>query len=382
MRKRIQEKKVKILCIDDSRLNRAFIQKALAALNFDVFEAETGQRGLDMLAHEQYDLILLDIVMPEMDGFTFLKEFKKMKRENFTPIILMTALDDLKSKIKGLNTGADDYLLKPLNEEELIARVMSLLRLQKANSELYEKNQQIKQELEAAKKIQQFVIPHDFSFINYPRVSGRYQPIEDIGGDFFDCYSIDDRHSAFLIADVTGHGIPAALTMTMSKMLFSIYAQKHHSTSDLLKEINAQLNGTLLDTQYITAFYLIYNNETSQLTYSNAGHTRALFFRADKNQVLALDTFGFFLGIMDSVDYEEKSIHVEKGDRLIIYTDGITEAKNRAGEEFGELSLARFIKNNHDLHGEDFCNGLMNTFSGFIQNQEINDDIAFLNIEF
>lgn len=382
MRKKIQYKKKKILCIDDSRLNRAFVQKALIPLDFIVDEAETGQKGLEMLSENDYDLILLDIVMPEMDGFTFLKEFKKIEREDFIPIILMTALDDLKSKIKGLTTGADDYLLKPLNEEELIARVMSLLRLKKANAELFEKNQLIKRELEAAKKIQQFVIPHDFSSIKYPNVSGRYIPIEDIGGDFFDCYSIDDKRTAFLIADVTGHGIPAALTMTMSKMLFSIYAQKHHSTSDLLKEINRQLNGTMLDTQYITAFYLIYDSESSQLQYSNAGHTRALFYRAEKNQVLALDTFGFFLGIMDTVDYEEKSIHVRKGDRLFIYTDGITEAKNRSGEEFGELSLARFIKNNHEFSGADFCDRLMSTLTGYIQDCEVNDDIAFLNIEF
>ncbi|HQO38989.1 MAG TPA: SpoIIE family protein phosphatase [Spirochaetota bacterium] len=382
MTKRSQDKKKNILCIDDSRLNRAFIRKALEPLNFNVDEAETGQKGLDLLADSDYDLILLDIVMPEMDGFTFLKELKKREREDFIPVILMTALDDLKSKIKGLNTGADDYLLKPLNEEELIARVMSLLRLKKANSELYEKNRQIKRELEAAKKIQQFVIPHDFSYVKSPGVSGRYIPIEDIGGDFFDCYVLDDKRTAFLIADVTGHGIPAALTMTMSKMLFSIYAPKYDSSSGLLKDINRQLNGMMLDTQYITAFYLIYNNETRQLNYSNAGHTRALFYRADRNQILALDTFGFFLGIMEEVDYEEKIIDVNKGDRLFIYTDGITEAKNREGEEFGEMNLAKFIKNFNELQGQEFCDRLMNTLTGFIRDQEVNDDIAFLNIEF
>lgn len=382
MRKRDQDKKKKILCIDDSRLNRAFIRKALEPLNFEVDEAETGQKGLDMVSDSEYDLILLDIVMPEMDGFTFLKELKKREREDYIPVILMTALDDLKSKIKGLNTGADDYLLKPLNEEELIARVMSLLRLKKANSELFEKNQQIKRELEAAKRIQQFVIPHDFSYVKTPGVSGRYIPIEDIGGDFFDCYVLDDKRTAFLIADVTGHGIPAALTMTMSKMMFSIYAPKYDSSSDLLKDINRQLNGMMLDTQYITAFYLIYNNETCRLNYSNAGHTRALFYRADKKQILALDTFGFFLGIMDDVDYEEKTIDVQRGDRLFIYTDGITEAKNREGEDFGEMNLAKFIKNNDELRGEDFCDRLMNTLYNFIRDQEINDDIAFLNIEF
>jgi len=382
MRKQSREKKNTILCIDDSRLTRAYIKKALAPLGFNVDEAETGHMGLEMLSETQYDLILLDIVMPEMDGFTFLKELRKKEREDFIPVILMTALDDLKSKIKGLNTGADDYLLKPLNEEELIARVISLLRLKKANSELFEKNRQIKRELEAAKKIQRFIIPDDFSYIQSPHVSGKYIPIEDIGGDFFDCYVIDENRTAFLIADVTGHGIPAALTMTMAKMLFSIYAQKHSSTAELLKEINSQLNGTLLDTQYITAFYLIYNSETLQLNYTNAGHTRALYYKSEKKQVIALDTFGFFLGISDSVDYEEKTMQVKEGDRLFIYTDGITEAKNRTGEEFGELNLARFIKNNSSLEGEDFCNKLMNTLMSFIQGQEINDDIAFLSIEF
>lgn len=382
MARRSQDKKKNILCIDDSRLNRAFIRKVLEPLNFNVDEAETGRKGLDLLADSDYDLILLDIVMPEMDGFAFLKELKKMEREDFIPVILMTALDDLKSKIKGLTTGADDYLLKPLNEEELIARVMSLLRLKKANSELYEKNRQIKRELEAAKKIQQFIIPHDFSYVKSPDVSGCYIPIEDIGGDFFDCYVIDDKRTAFLIADVTGHGIPAALTMTMSKMLFSIYAPKYDSSSELLKDINRQLNGMMLDTQYITAFYLIYNNETRQLNYSNAGHTRALFYRADRNQILALDTFGLFLGIMQEVDYEEKTIEVNKGDRLFIYTDGITEAKNREGEEFGEMNLAKFIKNSKELRGQEFCDRLMNTLTGFIKSQEVNDDIAFLNIEF
>ena len=195
MRKQTRAKKKKILCVDDSRLTRAFIRKALEPLNFHVDEAETGQKGLDMLSDSGYDLILLDIVMPEMDGFTFLKELKKRDREDYIPVILMTALDDLKSKIKGLNTGADDYLLKPLNEEELIARVMSLLRLRKANAELFEKNQQIQRELEAAKKIQRFVIPHDFSYVKFPHVSGRYIPIEDIGGDFFDCYVLDDRRT-------------------------------------------------------------------------------------------------------------------------------------------------------------------------------------------
>jgi len=380
--KKTSSKKWNVLCIDDSRLSRAFIEKTLTPVNIEVDTAENGLEGLKKISAGRYDLILVDIVMPEMDGFEFLKEYRTIKTKEFIPVIFMTGLDDLKSKIKGLNIGADDYLLKPLNEKELIARVISLLRLKDANSELFQKNELIKRELEAAKKIQQYIIPSDFSYIEYPEISGVYHPIDDIGGDFFDCIKIDDNKTSFLIADVTGHGIPAALVMTMSKMLFSIYADKFQGSADLLGEVNRHLRGTLLDTQYITAFYLLYDNKEKKLTYTNAGHTRALYYQASKERVIALDTFGLFLGITDNVDYEEKSITVERGDRLFIYTDGLTEVKNSGGEEFGEKRAARFMKENRELHGNDFCDLLLKTLSRFDEKSERNDDLAFLNIEF
>ncbi len=382
MIKKSAPKRWDVLCVDDSRLSRAFIEKTLTPVNIDVHMAENGVEGLKKVSSGKYDLILVDIIMPEMDGFEFLKEFRKIKTKEFIPVIFMTGLDDLKSKIKGLNIGADDYLMKPLNEKELVARVISLLRLKDANSELYEKNQLIKRELEAAKKIQQFIIPSEFTFIDYPSVSGVYQPIDDIGGDFFDCIKIDENRTALMIADVTGHGIPAALTMTMSKMLFTIYADKFNGSADIMKEINMHLRGTLLDTQYITAFYAIYDRSDRKLTFTNAGHPRGLFYRGSKGKVMALDTFGLFLGISDNIEYEEKSITVESGDRLLLYTDGISELKDSSGEEFGEQRLAKFIRENHQIRGEDFNSGLLETVNSFSKESVRNDDLAFLNIEF
>lgn len=382
MIKKISSKKWRVLCIDDSRLSRAFIENTLTPVNISVDTAENGFEGLKKISAGGYDLILVDIVMPEMDGFEFLQEFRSIKTKEFIPVIFMTGLDDLNSKIKGLNIGADDYLIKPLNENELVARVISLLRLKDANSELYQKNELIKRELEAAKKIQEYIIPSDFSYIDYPKVSGVYHPIDDIGGDFFDCIKIDENRTGFVIADVTGHGIPAALIMTMSKMLFSIYADKFLSTAGLINEVNKHLRGTLLDTQYITAFYLVYDKKNNRLTYTNAGHTRALFYQESKSRVIALDTFGLFLGISDEVKYEEKSITINKGDRLFIYTDGLTELKNPEGEEFGEKRAGKFIIENRGLEGKDFCDLLLKKISSFDKNGQQNDDLAFLNIEF
>jgi len=370
-----------ILVIDDSKLNRAIVKNTLLNYNIHVFEAADGLEGLTVLQSRHFDLILLDIVMPNMDGFGFLEQCKQYIGDDFIPIILMTGLDDLNSKIKGLSIGADDFLLKPLNQKELIARVQSLLRLKQAHDELYEKNQQIQKELEYAKRLQQFIIPKDFSFISYPSISGRYLPIADIGGDLFDCYKISDSKTGVLIADVTGHGIPAALVMSMAKMTFNIHSYEIFPTQQLMSKINEEMRGLLLDMQYITAFYMLIDIEHHTITFTNAGHTRPLYYRKSTDKIIALDTNGLFLGIQDESLYEQKSIHYEPGDRCILYTDGITELKDDHNEEFGEVRLAKFLKQHNNTSGS-FCDNLLQTLEHFAPLNERSDDIAFLFIEF
>jgi serine phosphatase RsbU (regulator of sigma subunit) len=370
-----------VIVIDDSKLNRAVVRNTLTKLGMEVVEARDGIEGLEILAQRRFDLVLVDIIMPNLDGFGFIERFKKRIENEFIPVILMTGSEDLNTKIKGLNIGADDYLIKPLNENELSARVNSLIRLKKTHDELYEKNLLIKKELDIAKKVQQFIIPRDFSYVSYPSINGRYLPIEDIGGDFFDCYKLGDD-TGILIADVTGHGIPAAMVMTMSKMMFGLYAAQIDSPSVLLSRVNNELRKLILDNQYITAFYLIYDSEKRQIRFTNAGHARPLYFRRSSGKMLALDTDGLFVGIKDDTEYQEKTLNVEEGDRLFLYTDGITELKNSQREEFGEKRLARFIIDNAGESGASFCDGLLSEIKFFSGSELPNDDIAFLDVEF
>jgi sigma-B regulation protein RsbU (phosphoserine phosphatase) len=372
----------KILAIDDSKLNRAIIKNSLSQLNMEVDEAEDGLLGLDAKKIRKYDLVLVDIVMPRLDGFGFLAKYKELAHTEFIPVILMTGSDDLNSKIKGLRIGADDFLIKPLNEKELVARVLSLLRLKSAHDELYYKNQMIQKELESAKKVQQFIIPKEFNTITYPVIAARYLPIEDIGGDFYDVYELPDEKLGFLISDVTGHGIPAALVMTMSKMIFNLFATSFLATDKLLTRVNKEMRGLLLDTQYITSFYVIYDHKDKTIQFTNAGHTRALYYRQSKKRVMGLDTLGFFIGISDDTFYEKKSISVEKGDRLFLYTDGLTEVKNDDDEEYGDKRLAKFISHHQDLHSDAFCDALLEDIEKFTSLDERNDDVAFIAIEF
>lgn len=375
----------KILVIDDSKLSRAHVKKTLECTNMEmkITECVNGQEGLDELSKNKYDLILVDIVMPVMDGITFLTHVKQKKF--FVPTILMTGNEDLDSKIKivGLNVGADDFLKKPINDKELIARVHSLLRLKKTHDLLYERNQQIKKEMESAKKVQEFIIPKDFSFIKYPLISATYTPMEDIGGDFYDCYKLNNGNIGFLMADVTGHGIPAALVVTMSKMIFSIYAPRYNSAKQLLTKVNDEVFKLLLDHQYISAFYAIYDPKKKILRFSNAGHCLPLLHRKSTNKIRSLDTDqGFFVGMIEESFYVEKAIKIEKGDRLIMYTDGITEVCDENKKEYGIEKLASFMKKNSYLVGQNFCDNLIKEIEDFSNNAPKNDDIALLNIEF
>ena len=372
----------RVLLIDDSKLARAVIKDTLLEMNMSVTECYNGQEGLDALKDNPFDIILVDTVMPVMDGLEFLKEIKNSNSKEFIPTILMTGNDDLNSKIKGLNVGADDFLQKPVNQKELVARVMSLLRLKRTHDLLYIKNQLIEKELQAAKKVQEYIIPQDFSHISYPFITGKYVPMENIGGDFFDCYPIGNDESGILIADVTGHGIPAALIVTMTKMLFNVYAGKYSSSSELLTKVNSDIKNMLLENQYITAFYCIYNKASGILKFTNAGHVRPLFYRKRTGKIHLLDTGGFFLGILDDAQYEQKSIRVEKGDRLLLVTDGVTELKNYNKEDFGEQRLAKFLTDNIHISGKSFCDSLFSSLTSYIQGSERNDDIAYLNIEF
>jgi serine phosphatase RsbU (regulator of sigma subunit) len=379
----IMTNNAKILIVDDSKLNRAVIRKTLSELDMTLTECVDGEEALEHILTESFDLVLTDTVMPRMDGIELIKEIKQNKDLDFIPVILMTGNDSVDSKIMGLNIGADDFLQKPINQKELVARVYSLLRLKKMHDLLFEKNKLIENELEAAKKVQQFIIPENFDFIDYPKVSGFYKPMEDIGGDFYDCYNLPRGKKGFLIADVTGHGIPAALVVTMAKMIFNIYASQFLSTKELFTLVNNEVHDLLLTGQYLTSFYAIYDDNKKILRFSNAGHVLPLLYKKKSGKIFEIDTDkGFFIGIMKDCEYDQKAVKIEEGDRLFLYTDGLTELKNSEKEEYGIERLMKFIKKNATVSGDNFCKKLYNDAMSHSHKKIRNDDIAFLYIEF
>lgn len=369
-----------ILVVDDSKLSRAVISKILSELEMIVTEAIDGINGLEKFSLIKFDLILVDLVMPNMDGMSFIKAVREKCNTLFIPIILMTGNEDLDSKISGLNIGADDFLTKPVNQKELVARVYSLLRSKKAHDQLLDKNTLINEEMITAKRIQQFILPDTFE-ISHPKVYGYYQPLEEIGGDFYDCIELNDHMTGFLICDVTGHGIPAALIVTMTKMIFSIYAPRLVSPKKVFKEINNRFLEMLLEDQYLTSFYVVFDKNTNKIHFSNAGHVQPLLYKISKKKVFTIDTHsGLFLGIMENSEYDQKTISVEKGDILLLYTDGLIEIK-KDHKEFDLDALKSFFFENVTMDGKEFCDHLVDHISRKFKKSQ-KDDISVLHISF
>ncbi|MFW5800024.1 MAG: SpoIIE family protein phosphatase [Spirochaetota bacterium] len=259
------------------------------------------------------------------------------------------------------------------------------VELNQANQELSKKNEIMLKELEMAKRVQQSIIPTDktlpkTALLNF---ASDYSSMESIGGDLYDVIRVGRNGYGFLMADVSGHGVPAALITTMAKVSFNSNSNWGKTTGEICSHINKELYEFIGDLEhYLTAYYGIINLETGIFSYTNAGHHPAILYRANKNIIEKLDTDGFFIGAFNEVDYETKNIELDEGDIILLFTDGIVETRNNKGEFYGENKLEDYLIRNNDLPPKEFVDGLMKEVDLFCEGLPPHDDRAVLYVEF
>ncbi len=256
-----------ILIVDDSRMNRIVLCKSLSSEGYELLEAESADAALKILDYRKPELILLDVVMPEMSGFDLCRLLKQQKSTEEIPIIFITSLDSTEDKIKGLELGAVDFITKPFNNAEILARVHTQKKLHQMYRTIIETNHRIAKDLATARKIQQNLLPEknaifacDVSF------EYAYIPCDEVGGDFFDTYQISDTQVLFYILDVSGHGVASSLMTIFTKIFFSIHSKSEHKPAQLLRMLNQQFFRERLTEKYITIFLGILDVEKDCLT--------------------------------------------------------------------------------------------------------------------
>ncbi|HOZ72959.1 MAG TPA: fused response regulator/phosphatase, partial [Spirochaetales bacterium] len=309
-----------VLVVDDSGANRAFLSSILEEDGYRVAQAADGEAGLVAAATERPVLILLDVVMPRLDGFETLKRLKADPATRRISVIMLTSLGDQESKLKAFDYGAVDYIIKSANEAEVRARVRVHVQLALANEELIEaRAASLRQISEAQRSL--LVKPTE---LPEARFSVYYRSLHEAGGDFYDVVPVSDGVYFYLIADVAGHDVGTSYVTPAVKVLLKQSATPAHSVEETLAYLNGVLAKTVLEDNYLTAFALRVNRRAGKVVFAAAGHPPALFIPKDGSPRLA-ERENPFIGMLDDSSYEATSLDVAEGDRFILYTDGLIE---------------------------------------------------------
>ncbi|TGL60518.1 PP2C family protein-serine/threonine phosphatase [Leptospira sarikeiensis] len=329
-----------ILAVDDSDINLKLLVHTLKPLGFQVLTAMNTEEARTLLATNQVDVLLLDVSMPGQDGFSFCKELREIDRFNLLPILFITAYNRELGFDEAITHGGDDFLHKPFQPKELVAKIRAFIRIKNLQDELLQQKKKYEKELVMARRVQQELVPEKQLEWNGFQVNSVFHPLMQIGGDFIDAWVEEDKLHVF-IADCSGHGPSAALLSAMVKMQVSNLGRSN-TLVEKVKTLRQQLEKILPEDFSITFFYGILD-KTGNFEYANGGHPPPLLYK-DGN-VEELPGMGpLIIPIELGTDDEFRSVTLEKGASLLLYTDGATEITDENYNILGEESLKKILK--------------------------------------
>lgn len=381
---------IKILSVDDEldleRLLTQYFRRKIKKGEYEFYFAHNGLEALQMLlSMPDIDVILSDINMPEMDGLTLLTKINEM-RNPALKCIMVSAYGDMENIRSAMNQGAFDFTTKPINLEDLertIEKAAEQIAFIKHAQQEHTQLESIQNDLHIAREIQETILPKTFppfpelkSFDIYAYMNAA----QYVGGDFYDFFRIDQDRLGFIIADVSGKGVSAAIFMAISRTVIRTIALSENSAAMCMQRSNAFLCQENANDMFVTVFYGILDIHTGFITYCNAGHNPPILIKKD-NTILSVPlTNDFVLGELEDMTYHEKTLQLSPGDNLLLYTDGITEAMNIKNEQYGEKRLAEYCKKLSGKSPKEIIENITETVGEFVIGAVQSDDITLLSI--
>lgn len=382
--------RAKILIVDDEPFNVDYLEQELAERDCETIHAADGREALEKVKGDMPDLVLLDIMMPVMDGFEVLTRLKADPATRGIPVIVISASSDLQNVVKGIQLGAEDYLPKPFEPTLLHARLTSSLEKKRLHDleQLYLKS--LEREFNIARDIQQSFLPSELPRLEGWEIAAFFRAAREVAGDFYDAFLLPDGNLACVIGDVCGKGVGAALFMTLFRSLIRVNTirtdifgpQEGRSLSgaDRLQRVVATTNQYVATTHadaniFATVFIGVVDLKEGILTYINAGNEPPLVLRAG-GSCEPLPTGGPVVGIIPQAAFRVGEVALGKDDLLIAFTDGIPDALNAEGQAYGGDRLARALGG--DRAPDALLQRVQQDLSGFIGQANQFDDITLL----
>jgi len=380
----------KILVVDDEPdlelLIRQKFRRQIRAGDLSFAFARSGVEALRKLDEERdVELILTDINMPEMDGLTLLMRLGEL--DLVLKSVVVSAYGDMTNIRTAMNRGAADFLTKPIDLNDLEITVKkTLAQLETLKQAVREHDQllALRHELDIAADIQRSILPRTFPAFPDRKDFDLYAtmiPAREVGGDFYDFFLVDPDHLGLIVADVSGKGIPAALFMAMSRTLLKATALEGLPPAECLERVNRRLCLDNDSEMFVTVFYALLDTRSGDLAYANGGHNPPYLVRG--GAVEALERTGdMVLGAFDTATYRAKHTRLAPGDRLVLYTDGVTEAMDPADALFGEERLCAYLRAADGVRPERLIGGIVEAVQRFAGDQPQSDDLTVLAVEY
>jgi len=387
----MNEKALKILSVDDepdlALLIRQMFRKEIKSGEFEFYFASNGMEALEILSkNEDISVVLADINMPVMNGLTLLKRIKELGNP-LIRVLMVSAYGDMKNIRTAMNNGAFDFVTKPIDFSDLKA---TILKCKEDIDFLRRKIEQGKQlkvleaDIEAGALIQAALLPEIKGGLEaFPQVGiyTHYSPAKEVSGDFYDVFSPVDGKLGFLVADVSGKGIPAAAFMLICHTAIRVYSREELSPAAVLQKTNDFVNIDNGEAMFVTAFLCLLDARTGELTYSFAGHNKPFLVSGGEVKVLEGEQ-NIALGIVDDFHYVQRRIAMQNGDKLLLFTDGLTEAVDAQDNEFGEERVTEILKRTADLSIDRTCELLLKEVAAFTGDLPRFDDLTVVGIQF
>lgn len=390
-----------ILIAEDDEASRIYLTRVLEKAGYEVVAAEDGDMAWDLFQKNNFRLVITDWIMPRVGGVALCRRIREKATNGYVFVIMVTARDRKSDIVEAIDAGADDYVTKPYDKGELLARIRAGSRIISLEQELSEKNQELlkanitmKNDLLAASRLQQSFLPKAAPKASGLEFSWFYRPCDMVGGDTFNCFSINDNYVALYVLDVSGHGVPAAMLSVMLSRILTPHADRGGILCRLpegngrREPVSPRAIAQILNRrfpmdqdvgQYFTLLYLTFHLPSLTMKVVQAGHPYLAVLHHN-GKVNFLRKAGFPIGMFEDADFEEETMSLSPGDRILLYSDGIVEAMNRQDECYGTDRFAKALATHRDQDISGITQAVMVDLANFIGDVKIIDDMTLVGL--